>query len=45
MKCYKCSMVYEDDFDYCPYCGEKVHEPLTCPNVDLKIIQIKKFFV
>ena len=44
MKCYKCSMIYDDDFDYCPYCGEKVHEPVTCPKCGFKNDPNKEVF-
>ena len=36
MKCIKCKETYDDDFKFCPYCGEKKPAPKICPNCKLE---------
>ena len=36
MKCIKCKENYDDDFKFCPYCGEKKPIPKICPKCELE---------
>lgn len=36
MECPNCNKTYDDDFKFCPYCGEKKPEPKICPNCELR---------
>lgn len=36
MKCPKCNKNIDDDFKFCPYCGEKKPSPKICPNCELE---------
>ena len=36
MKCMKCKEIYNDDFKFCPYCGEEKPKPKICPNCELE---------
>ena len=36
MKCPNCNKTYNDDFKFCPYCGEGKPEPKICPNCELE---------
>ena len=31
MECRRCNRTYDDDFKFCPYCGEEKPEPKICP--------------
>lgn len=32
MECPNCNRTYDEDFKFCPFCGEEKPEPLTCPD-------------
>ena len=32
MECPNCNKIYDDDFKFCPYCGEKKPDPMVCIN-------------
>ncbi|WP_295594309.1 zinc ribbon domain-containing protein [uncultured Methanobrevibacter sp.] len=36
MECPKCNRTYEDDFKFCPYCGEEKPKPKICPKCKLE---------
>lgn len=36
MICINCRRYYDDEFDFCPYCGAKRFEPSTCPKCGFK---------
>lgn len=36
MKCIKCKETYDDEFKFCPYCGEEKPAPKICPNCKLE---------
>ena len=36
MECPNCNKTYDDEFKFCPYCGEKKPEPKICPNCKLE---------
>ena len=36
MKCPKCKETYDDNFKFCPYCGEEKPAPKICPNCELE---------
>ena len=36
MECPKCNKTYDDDFKFCPYCGEEKPKPKICPNCELE---------
>ena len=37
MNCPNCNKIYDDDFKFCPYCGEEKPEPKICPNCELEL--------
>lgn len=36
MICPNCDNYFDDDYSFCPHCGEEKPEPLTCPNCGFK---------
>ncbi len=36
MECPNCNKTYDDDFKFCPYCGEEKPKPKICPNCELE---------
>ncbi len=36
MKCPECREIYDEDFEFCPYCGAKRPPPKICPNCGLE---------
>ena len=36
MECPNCNKTYDDEFKFCPYCGEKKPEPKICPNCEME---------
>ena len=38
MECHNCNRTYNDEFTFCPYCGEKKPEPKICPKCKFKSI-------
>lgn len=41
MECPNCNKTYDDDFKFCPYCGEEKPETLTCPKCQFKSAEFK----
>lgn len=37
MKCPNCNKTYDDNFRFCPYCGEKKPEPKICTNCIMEL--------
>ena len=36
MKCIRCKETYDDDFKFCPYCGERKPDPKICPICEIE---------
>lgn len=36
MKCPNCNKTYDEEFKFCPYCGEEKPKPKICPNCNLE---------
>ena len=36
VECPNCNRNYDDEFKFCPYCGEKKQGPRLCPNCEYK---------
>ena len=36
VKCINCKETYDDEFKFCPYCGEEKPAPKICPNCKLE---------
>ena len=36
MKCPKCNKTYDDNFKFCPFCGEAQPEPKICPKCEFE---------
>lgn len=36
MECPNCNKIYDDDFKFCPYCGEKKPDPKICPVCEIE---------
>ena len=43
MECPNCNKIYDDDFDFCPYCGVKKPRFNTCPNCIIEVSPAYKF--